>query len=194
MNVQVKSSSGISLIPLETRFMAERQIFIYGDISSEKALEFMKQLVYLNRESTEQSINVYINSNGGEINAGMLYYDAIQSSIAPINMWCIGHAYSMAAIIFACAKQRYMLPHSELMLHEPLLGSQIHGNASSVKSISDSLLETKHKMNQLLAKHTGHTEAEVEEISNFDHYFTANEALAFGLCDQISDLSMIMKR
>lgn len=192
MNVQVKSSSGITLIPIETRFMAERKIFIEGDTSGDKAMDFMKKVIYLNRESSAP-INVFINSNGGEINAGMLYYDAIQSSKAPISMWCVGHAYSMAAVIFASAKQRYMLPHSELMLHEPLLGSQIHGNASSIKSISDSLLETKQKMNRLLAKHTGHTEDEVEQTSRYDHYFTPEEALAFGLCDQIADLSMIME-
>jgi len=192
MNVQVKSSNGISLVPMETRFMADRQIFIEGDIDSEKALDFMKKVIYLNRESSEP-INVFINSDGGEINAGMLYYDVILSSKAPIRMWCAGHAYSMAAILFACGKQRYMLPHSELMLHEPLLGSQIHGSASSIKSISDSLLETKQKMNQLLAKHTGHTETEVEAISHYDHYFTPEEALAFGLCDKIADLNMMME-
>ena len=100
----------------------------------------------------------------------------------------------MGAVLFACGNHgRYMLPHSELMLHEPLLGNRVGGNSSSIKSISESLLETKRKMNQILSKHTGKSEEEVEKATSYDHYYSPEESKDFGLCDQIVDFSMIME-
>ena len=193
MHVQVKSSNGITLVPLDSRLMAKRKVFIEGEINAEKACEFVKQVMLLNAENPQQSIDVLINSPGGEINSGMLMYDVIQASKAPIRMYCIGKAYSMGAVLFASGNNgRYMLPHGELMIHEPLLGSRVGGNSSSIKSISDSLLETKRKMNRILAKHTGKSEEEVEEATGFDHYFSPEESIAFGLCDQIVGFDKIM--
>ena len=99
----------------------------------------------------------------------------------------------MGAVLFAAGKERYMLPHSKLMLHEPLLGERIGGNASSIKSISDSLLETKSMMNKLLAFHTGKTEKEMDKLTSYDHYFTAKEAVEMGLADGIKDFGEIME-
>ena len=173
MNVQVKSSNGITLVPLDSRLMAHRKIFIEGEIDAEAACAFVKKVMLLNAEDSQKPIDVLVNSAGGEINSGMLMYDVIQGSKAPIRMFCIGKAYSMGAVLFACGNHgRYMLPHGELMLHEPLLGNRVGGSSSSIKSISDSLMETKKKMNRLLAKHTGKTEEEVEEATGFDHYFS----------------------
>lgn len=186
MNVQVKSSTGLSLIPLETRLMASRKIFIEGEINAESACLFAKQVMQLNAEDSKLPIRVMINSPGGEINSGLLMYDIIQKSKAPIITFCMGRAFSMAAVIFASGRHgRYMFPHSELMLHEPLLGSQIQGNSSSIKSISDSLLKTKKKLNRLLSIHTGKSEAEIESVIGYDHYFNAQESCDFGLCDRI---------
>lgn len=194
MNVQVKSSSGITLVPIESRLMANRKIFIEGEIDADTACDFVKKVMLLNSEDSKQPIDVLINSPGGEINSGMLMYDVIQASNAPIRMFCIGRAYSMGAVLFACGNHgRYMLPHGELMIHEPLLGNRVGGNSSSIKSISDSLLETKKKMNQLLAKHTGRTEEEVEKATGFDHYFSPEESVEFGLCDEIVGFDKIME-
>ena len=194
MNVQVKSSSGISLVPVDSRLMASRKLFLEGEIDAEKACEFVKEVMLLNYEDPKSPIDVLINSPGGEISSGMLIYDVIQSGKAPIRTFCIGKAYSMAAVLFACGKHgRYMLPHGELMIHEPLLGNQISGNSSSLKSISDSLLETKRKMNQILAKHTGKTEEDVEKATSFDHYFSPEESIAFGLCDEIIEFDRILE-
>ena len=194
MNVQVKSSNGITLVPVDSKLMANRKIFIEGEIDSEKACEFVKEVMLLNAEASQSPIDVLISSPGGEINSGMLMYDVIQASIAPIRMFCIGRAYSMGAVLFACGNHgRYMLPHGELMIHEPLLGNRVGGNSSSIKSISDSLLETKRKMNQLLAKHTGKSEEEVEKATGFDHYFSPEESVEFGLCDQIVGFDKIME-
>ena len=121
-------------------------------------------------------------------------YDMVQTSKAPVRMFCMGRAYSMGALLFASGRHgRYMLPHSELMLHEPLLGSRVSGNASSLKSISDSLLEARERMNELLARHTGRTPEEVAEATGYDHYFTAEESVSFGLCDGITDLADLME-
>lgn len=86
-----------------------------------------------------------------------------------------------------------MLPNSELMLHEPLLGNRVAGNSSSIKSISDTLLQTKQRLNRILAKHTGKTEEEIDEATRFDHYFQADESIAFGLCDGIAGFDELMK-
>ena len=188
MNVQIKSSNGITLVPIESRLLASRKIFVENEINSETACEFVKKVMFLNSENPSLPIDVLINSPGGDINAGMLMYDVIQNSKAPIKMYCIGKAYSMAAVLFASGPHgRYILPHSELMIHEPLLGNHV-----SIKSISDSLLEAKKKMNRILAKHTKKTEAEIETATAYDHYFSPEESINFGLADEIIEFDKIM--
>lgn len=186
MQLPIKTSAGIALMPADSQLLTHRKIFIEGEINAETACSFLKQVLFLNREDAHKPIDVMVNSCGGEINSGLLMYDVIQSSTAPIRMYCAGKAYSMAAILIACGMHgRYILPHGELMLHQPLLGNQVGGNASSLKSISDSLLETKAKINAILSKHTGKSVDEIEQMTSFDHYFTAKEAVDAGLCDEI---------
>ena len=184
MNILIRSSSGITQVPVETKLLSERRIFIEGEITANTAMEFVKQMLYLNIES-EETITVFINSPGGEINSGLLMYDAIVGSKAPVRTICMGKAYSMGAVLFTCAKERFMLPNSELMLHQPLLGGRVSGNASSIRSISDSLLETKRKLNKLIAIHTGKTEKEIDEATGFDHYYSSDEAVDFHLADKV---------
>lgn len=194
MNILIKSSNGITPVPADSRLLSQRRVFIEGEINAESALEFSKKILLLNDEDRQKPIDVLINSPGGEINSGMLMYDVIQASPAPIRMFCIGRAYSMGAVLFACGGHgRYMLPHGELMLHEPLLGNQVGGNSSSIKSISDNLLATKRKMNRILARHTGKSEEEVEKATSYDHYFTPEESIDFGLCDEIVSFDRLME-
>ena len=194
MNILIKSSNGISQVSVDSKLLSQRKVFIEGEITPEATCEFIKKIMLLNAEDSSKPIDVLINSPGGEINSGMVMYDAIQASKAPIRMFCIGRAYSMGAVLFACGNHgRYMLPHSELMLHEPILGNRVAGNSSSIKSISESLLETKRKINQILSKHTGKSEEEVEKATSYDHYFSPEESVEFKLCDQIVDFSMIME-
>lgn len=194
MNVLVKSSSGITQVSADSKLLSQRKVFIEGEISSESACEFIKKILILNEEDTDKPIDVLINSPGGEINSGMAIYDVIQASKAQIRMFCIGRAYSMGAVLFSSGNHgRYMLPHSELMLHEPLLGNRVSGNSSSIQSISESLLETKRRMNQILARHTGKSEEEVEKATSYDHYYSPEESREFGLCDEIVDFNKIME-
>ena len=194
MNVLVKSSNGITEVSAGSKLLSQRKVFIEGEIDAETACEFVKKIMLLTEEDPAREIDVLINSPGGEINSGLAIYDVIQSSKTPIRIFCIGRAYSMAAVLFASGNHgRYMLPHGELMLHEPLLGSHVRGNSSSIKSISDSLISTKLKLNRILSKHTGRSEEEIEKASSFDHYFDPEESIEFGLCDQIVDFSKIME-
>lgn len=192
--VLLKSSSGIQVVSVESKLMSDhRRLFITGEINADSALDFFKQVMLLNLEDDKAPISVFINSPGGEIDNGLLIYDAIIGSKAPIHTFCIGCAYSMGAVLFTCGKTRYLLPHSKLMLHEPLLGGKIGGNASSIKSISESLLETKAMMNKLLAFHTGKTELEMDELTAYDHYFSAQEAVDMGLADGIKSFNEMME-
>ena len=194
MNILVKSSNGITHVSADSKLLSQRKVFVEGEINAETACEFVKKIMLLNAEDSNKPIDVLINSPGGCINSGMLMYDVIQASKAPIRTWCIGRAYSMGAILLCCSNHgRYILPHGEVMIHEPLLGNRVGGNSSSIKSISESLLETKRKMNQILAKHTGQTEEAVEEATGYDHYFDPEESLKFGLVDEIADFNRLME-
>lgn len=185
MVTQVRSASGVSLVPIQAVHLDKRRIFIEGQITMEAACEFADQVMLLCDQSCEP-IHVFINSSGGEVKAGLLMYDIIQSSPVPIRMYCRGVAYSMAALLFASGKHgRFLLPNSELMLHEPLLSSGVQGSASSIKSISEGIMAVRKKLNGILAIHTGKTPEEIEEATAYDHFFSADESIAFGLADEI---------
>lgn len=183
-------------MPLETKLLADRKLFIEGEINQASAIEFVKALIFLINEDKNASIDIIINSPGGEINgAGLMMYDAITSCPAPLRMICTGIAYSMAALLFVSGPKgsRFMLDHSELMLHEPLINNRIGGNCSSIKSISDSLLDTRQKINKLLALHSGRMVKEIEEATSYDHFYNPTEAIAFGLGDAVIDFKTIME-
>lgn len=193
MNTIVKSSNGITLVPLETKLLSNRKIFIEGTINSESANIVAKQFMLLADENRNMPIDILINSTGGEVNSGLMMYDLFQSADIPIRMICLGEAYSMAAVIFASGKERLMLPNSKLMLHEPLIQNGLGGSTTTVKSISDSLIETRYRINTILSKHTNHSVEEIEQATNYDHYFSANESVGFGLCDRIIGFDEIMR-
>ena len=193
-NVIHRSSSGLNIIPLETVNFDKRIVEIHGEITQASAFEFALSLQHLNSVSETEPITVLINSPGGSIDAGLLMYDAIQTSPAPIRLVVLGAAYSMAAVVFASGKAgRYMLPNSKLMLHEPLLSCPVGGNTTSIKTISDDLLATRDKVNTILAQHTGKTKEAIEDATKHDHYFTAKESVEFGLCDDIITFNELVK-
>lgn len=186
MEVVFETYQGVHLIPLETQMLKSRHVFINGEINFQMAEEFHEQLFYLSTENTEMPIDVDISSPGGGVDAGLAILDMIQNCSMPVRMHCIGMAYSMAALIFAAGKDgRDMLPHSKLMLHQPLVGQNMGGNATDIQSLSESLMATKKELNQILADSTGKTLEEIDRATSYDHYFTAQEAVDFGLCDTI---------
>ncbi len=185
--IEVESAQGIREVSLDTRHLMNRRIFLNGEINEESANDFLSQMLYLEQDSKEP-ITIYINSPGGSVNAGLVIYDCIQASEVEINMICAGTAASMAAIIFAGGQNghRYILPHSKVMIHEPLLAGGVGGSATSIKNISDSILETRGIVNGILSKHTGKTVKEINKATSFDNYMNAEEAIKFGLCDEIT--------
>lgn len=192
MVTQIRSAGGMHLVPIQTVHLDKRRVFVEGQITMESACAFADQIMLLCDQSHEP-IHVFINSPGGEVKAGLLMYDVIQSSPAPIRMYCRGVAYSMAALLFACGNHgRYLLPNSELMLHEPLLTSGVQGSASSIKSISEGILAVREKLNGILAVHTGKTPEEIGEATAYDHFFSAEESIAFGLADEIVGYDRMM--
>lgn len=196
MNYIDRGCNSTTLMTTETKLGEDRFINIKGLIDSETADAFTEKMLILNRESTTEPITVLINSAGGSVSQGLLMYDVIQGSLAPVRLVCKGEAYSMAAILLASGNPkhgRYILPNSKVMIHEPLIQGGVGGKTSSIKSISDSLIETRQKLNGILAKHTGHTVEEIDEATSYDHYFTAEEAVEFCLCDKVIDFSFLVK-
>lgn len=185
--IEVESSHGTREIALNTHHLMNGIILINGSIDRETANDFISQLLYL-EENFDGLVNVYINSPGGEVNAGLAIYDAIQGSNLTINMICTGMAASMAAILLAGGQKgrRYILKHSKVMIHEPLLSDGVGGSATSIKNISESILATKDIVNGILAEHTGKTIDEINEATRFDNYMNAEEAIRFGICDAVT--------
>lgn len=191
--IKQKTANGIYNFEGETELLDLRKIFIEGQITNEVAMDFMKKVMVLSKEN--KPIDVYINSYGGDVNAGLFIYDVIQTSDIPINLYCCGIAYSMAAIIFASGKHnRYMLPHSRLMLHEPLIENASYVNASSIKDLSDSLQNVKKLLVDIISERTGKDADEIDKILKSDCYFDAKASLEFGLCDSIVDFKQYIEK
>ena len=186
-SIEVESVNGTREVSLTTRHLMNRNVFLQGTIDSDMANQFLSQLLYLEQES-EEPVTIYINSPGGEVNAGLVIYDAIQGSNLEIKMICTGMAASMAAILLAGGQKgnRYILEHSKVMIHEPLLANGVGGSATSIKNISESILETRKIVNGILAEHTGKSIEEINEATSFDNYMNAKEAIEFGICDAIT--------
>lgn len=192
ISVLEKSANGVTLVPIEAKAYDERTIWVDGDVNGESCSSFVKQIIELNRKDKYAPIKVMISSPGGAVIYGLAMYDAIVSSLAPVETYCVGTAYSMGAVLFAAGKKRYMLEHSKVMLHEPLISEGAGGSASSVRSMSDSLQKTKKEINNILCKHTGRTMKEMEKATSYDHYFTAEEAIKFGLADEVVGVEQMM--
>lgn len=185
-SVEIESHNGVRELSIFTRHLSKRRIFLNGEIDRESANDIVAQLLYLQDES-EEPVYLYINSGGGEVNAGLLIYDVLQSMTIPVYIYCTGLAASMAAILLAGGQpgRRFILPHSKTMIHEPLLAGGVGGSATSIRNISDSILETRKLVNGILAKHTGKSLKEIDKATSFDNYMNAEKSVEFGLCDRI---------
>ena len=186
--IEIESANGVREETLSTRHLMNRKIFLTGEINDELANSFLSQFLFL-EEEPDLPVTIYINSPGGQVSAGLLIYDTIKASRIPVNMVCTGMAASMAAIIFAGGQKgrRYILEHGRVLIHEPMIQSGIGGSATSIRTISESILETRRVLNGILSEHTGKTIEEIDRATTFDNYMTAEEAIEFGICDQITD-------
>lgn len=182
-----KGARGNTVIPLDSELLSERVILIDNTITSQTAVDFYKSVRFLAK--SDEPIKVVICSGGGEVIAGQAIYDLMQGVKNEVHTYCIGRAASMAAVLLAAGTKghRYILPHSEVMIHEVLIGGGVGGSATSISKISESINKTRDVMNGILAKHTGKTIEEINEATSFDNYMTAQQAVEFGICDKITD-------
>ena len=187
--IEVTGYSGSTQITLESRFLKERKVFLQGPITAETANDLVMKLMYMEKDDSNEPVRLYVNSPGGEVNGGLLIYDMLQSMTKPVEIYCAGMAASMAAIILASGEKgrRHILPHSRVMIHEPLLDGGLGGSATSIRHISESIMETKRILNEILSKHTGRAIAEIEKATSYDNYMNAEESVAFGICDDITE-------
>ena len=168
-----------------SRLLNDRIIVLSEDVNSSSASVIVAQLLYLEGQDPEKDIYFYINSPGGEVQSGLALYDVMQAVSCPIHTVCLGMAASMAALLFIAGDQREMLPHSRVMIHDPLIGGGIGGSALSVKARADDLMRIRDITAQVISQHTGMNLEEVFELTAKDTYFEAEEAIANGMADRI---------
>ena len=180
-----ETAKGFEKVQLDSQLLSQRRIFLTGEITQDMAADFMQMMLYLSRK--DEPIDIYINSVGGNVNAGLAIYDMLQSCKNELRMYCFGQASSMAAVLLASGQKgrRFILPHSRVMIHEVLLGGGIGGSATSISRISDSIMETRDIVNGILAKHTAKTLKEINCATSFDNTMNAEQAVEFGICDEI---------
>lgn len=183
-NIIQETSQGLSRIPLQDALFQKREIYCIGNITSEQVYSLAMQLRWLQHDSPNAEITLYIDSPGGEVGSGLALYDVMQAVQCPIRTVC-ANAASMAAILFAAGSQREILPHARIMIHDPLIAGGLGGSALQIDSIAQDLMKTRAITAEILARHTGHTIAEVYAKTATDTYFDATEAVAWGLADRI---------
>ena len=168
-----------------SKLLEERIIFITGEINDALANTVVAQLLYLEAKDATKDIDVYINSPGGSVTAGLAIYDTMNFIKCGVSTICIGMAASMAAFLLSSGEKgkRYALPSSEIMIHQPLGGAQ--GQASDIAIQAEHILKIKKNLNEFLAKNTGKPYEEVEKDTDRDNYLSAEEALEYGLIDKI---------
>ena len=194
MQTAIKSVNGYQAMPIEALLNHQRVIYVNGEINEQAAINVVQQMTYLVMEDSVRPIKLFINSCGGAIDAGMVIYDILQACPAPIQVYCTGKAYSMAAVLLCCGQHgRYILPHSKVMIHEPLISTGVGGKTSSIQTIAESMMKTKEEMVAILAKHTGQPLKKLYEVTKTDTFFSADEAVDFGLVDKVVDFAEMVK-
>ena len=168
-----------------SRLLKERVIFLTGQVEDQMANLIVAQLLFLESESPEKDIFIYINSPGGSVTAGMAIYDTMQFIKPNISTLCIGQAASMGAFLLSGGSKgkRYCLPNARVMIHQPLGGFQ--GQASDFEIHAKEILGIKEKLNRLLAEHTGQEFDKVAEDTDRDNFLSADEAVEYGLVDAV---------
>ncbi len=180
-----RTSSGERSYDLYSRLLEDRIIFLSGEIDDAMANTIVAQLIYLESKDPTKDINIYINSPGGSVSAGMAIYDTMNYIKCPVSTICIGMAASMAAFLLSSGEKgkRYALPNSEIMIHQPLGGAQ--GQASDIKIQALHILKIKERMNRILSENTGKSVSEIERDTDRDNYLSADEAKNYGIIDKV---------
>ena len=180
-----QSARGERAYDIYSRLLKERVIFVVGPIEDHMANLIVAQLLFLESENPDKDISLYINSPGGAVSAGLAIYDTMQFIKPDVSTLCTGQAASMGAILLAggCDGKRYGLPHSRVMIHQPLGGFQ--GQASDFEIHAKEILAVRARLNRLLAQHTGKQEADIDQDTERDNFMSAEESVEYGIIDQV---------
>ena len=171
-----------------SRLLKERVIFLVGPVNDGSANLVVAQLLFLEAENPDQDIHLYINSPGGSVTAGMSIYDTMNFIKPDVSTLCLGQAASMGAFLLSAGTKgkRYALPHSRVMIHQPLISGGLGGQASDIEIHARELLKTKATLNELLAKHSGQPLEKIERDTDRDNFLSAEEAVNYGLVDHVT--------
>lgn len=170
-----------------SRMLKERVVFVVGQVEDQMATSVMAQLLFLESDNSEKDIHMYINSPGGVVTAGMAMYDTMQFIKPDVSTMCVGQAASMGAVLLAggAKGKRYALPHSRVMIHQPLGGYQ--GQASDIDIHAKEILKIRKELNTILADHTGQDIKTIEKDTDRDNFMDAETAKSYGLIDEVLD-------
>ncbi len=182
-----QTSRGERAYDIYSRLLKERVVFIVGEIEDQTANVVVAQLLYLESDNPDKDINLYINSPGGPVTSGLAIYDTMQFIKPDISTMCVGQASSMGALLLAAGAKgkRFCLPHSRVMIHQPLGGFQ--GQATDIDIHAREILNIREQLNEILAAHTGQTVKTIAKDTERDNFMGPAEALEYGLVDQILD-------
>lgn len=186
-NVIEQTGHGERFYDIYSRLLNDRIIVLSDEVNDATASLVVAQLLYLESQDPEKDICLYINSPGGSITAGMAIYDTMQYIKPDVSTMCIGMAASMGAVLLAggAKGKRYALPHSEIMIHQPLIGGGLSGQCTDIKIHSDHMLRTREKLNKILSDDTGKSIEQITLDTERDNYMTAEEAVAYGIIDKV---------
>ena len=170
---------------IDELLLANRVVFLIGDINHVSSARVMMQMLYLENLKRGQEINLYINSPGGSIDDTLALYDTMRFLSSPISTYCIGRAYSGGAVLLTAGEKgkRFILPHARVMIHQPYGG--VSGQTEDIRIQAEEIIKAKRQLNQIIANHTGKTLEQVQADSERDKYFSAEEAKAYGLVDDV---------
>ena len=182
-----KTGQGERSYDIYSRLLKERIVFLNGPVDDISANVIIAQMLYLESENTSKPINLYINSPGGLISAGMGIYDTMQYIKPPVHTMCCGQAASMGSFLLAAGEKgnRFALPHSRIMIHQPLGGAS--GQATDIEIHAREIIRLREELNGLLSELTGQPLDTINNDTDRDNFMTAKEAKAYGLIDQIVD-------
>ena len=180
-----QTSRGERAYDIYSRLLKERVIFLVGPVEDNVANLIIAQLLYLESENPDKDINLYINSPGGSVTSGLAIYDTMQFIKPNVSTMCVGQAASMGALLLAGGEKekRYCLPHSRIMIHQPLVGFQ--GQASDIDIHAREILQARERLNKILSDHTGQTLETIKNDTERDNFMSAIEAKEYGLIDEV---------
>jgi ATP-dependent Clp protease, protease subunit len=180
-----QTARGERAYDIYSRLLKERVIFLVGPVEDYVSNVLVAQLLFLESENPDKDIHLYINSPGGSVSAGLAIYDTMQFIKPDVSTMCIGQAASMGALLLAggAAKKRYCLPHSRMMIHQPLGGFQ--GQASDFEIHAKEILKARERLNQILVTHSGQPIEKIETDTDRDRFMSGEEAVEYGIIDEV---------